>query len=120
MRADKPRVLASVAALCRGAPHPRLAAGGPVFASQGLISPRLSRSASVVVDIASLEELARSCCGAGWTVPPPVKRVAVLPSVVLALENSEWVVDLTSIPRFPVSMSIRGGHSPSCGRGARC
>jgi hypothetical protein len=101
VRTDKARVLAAVAGLAAEHGIRVLAAGGPVFASQGLISPRLSRSASVIVDIASLGEFTSLLFRAGWTVSPLVRRVAVLPSVVLALENSEWVVNLHIYTAFP-------------------
>ncbi len=101
VRMDKTRVLAAVAALAAEHGIRVLAAGGPVFASQGLISPRLSRSASVIVDIASLGELTSLLFQARWTVVPLVKRVAVLPSVVLKLENSERAVKLNIYTAFP-------------------
>lgn len=101
VRIDKARVLAAVAGLAAEHGIRVLTAGGPVFASQGLISPRLSRSASVIVDIASLGEFTSLLFRAGWTLSPPVRRVAILPSVLLALENSEWAVNLNIYTAFP-------------------
>lgn len=101
VRMDKTRVLATVAALAAEHGIRVLAAGGPVFAAQGLISASLARSASVIVEIASLEELTALMIQAGWTVAPLVRRVAILPSVVLVLQSSEWVVDLDIYTAFP-------------------
>jgi hypothetical protein len=101
VRADKSRVLAAVADL---AAHHRirvLAAGGPVFAAQGLISPHLSRTASVIVDIASLDEFTALLFRAGWKLSPMVTRAAALPSAALALEHDAWIVDLNIYTAFP-------------------
>lgn len=101
VRADKSRVLAAVATLAADHRIRVLAAGGPVFAAQGLISPHLSRSASVIVDIASLEEFTALLFRAGWKLSPLATRVTALPSVALALEHDAWMVDLNIYTAFP-------------------
>lgn len=101
VRIDKTRVLAAVSTLAAERGIRILAVGGPVFAAQGLISPRLSRSASVIVDMVVFEDFIAALTASGWVVSAPVKRLAVLPSVVLVLTNTEWVVRLDVYTVFP-------------------
>ncbi|WP_349898915.1 hypothetical protein [Parafrigoribacterium soli] len=101
IRVDKTRVLALVAKLAAERGIRVLAVGGPVFAAQGLISPRLSRSASVIVDIATFDDFMTAVLESGWRLSPLVRRPAMLPSVVLVLQHPDHVVKLDVYTAFP-------------------
>lgn len=101
VRTDKTRVLAAVSSLALERGIRVLAVGGPVFAAHGLISPRLARSASVIVDLAVFEDFIAGLTEAGWTISPLVPRPAILPSVVLVMTSPEWVVRLDVYTAFP-------------------
>lgn len=101
VRLDKTRVLASVSRLAAERGIRVIAAGGPVFAVQGLISPRLLRTASVIVDVAAFEEFVLALFRAGWVLVPLGRRVSTLPSVVFSFDNPEWVVRLAVYTVFP-------------------
>jgi hypothetical protein len=101
IRVDKTRVLAFVAKLAAERGIRVLAVGGPVFAAQGLISPRLSRSASVIVDIAAFDDFMAALLESGWRLSPLIKRLGVLPSVVLVLEHPDRIVRLDVYTAFP-------------------
>lgn len=101
VRTDKTRVLAFVAKLAAERGIRLLAVGGPVFAAQGLISPRLSRSASVIVDIPAFDDFLGALLQAGWRLSPLIKRLGILPSVVLVLEHPDRIVRLDIYTAFP-------------------
>ncbi len=101
-RYDKTRVLAEVSQLAADHAIRVLVAGGPVFAAQGLISPGVSRSAILVVDVATVEELLVLVRAEGW-VPAAREhsRLAVLPSVMLLLAHPSYTVKLALYTVFP-------------------
>jgi hypothetical protein len=94
VRVHKTRILAAISSLAAEHFFRILAVGGPIFAAHGLISPRLSRSAAVIVDPASFGDFVATLMRSGWTISPPVRHFAVLPSALLVMEHQNWVVRL--------------------------
>lgn len=94
VRVHKTRVLAATSTLAAESFIRVLAVGGPIFAAHGLISPRLSRSAALIVDPASFGDFVAVLMQAGWTISRPDRHFAILPSALLVLQHESWVVSL--------------------------
>jgi len=101
VRFEKNRVLAQVSQLATDHAIRVLVAGGPVFAAQGLISPRVSRYATFIVDVAAVEDLLALLHKAGWVPARNYSGVAVLPSVMLMLVHPQYAVSLALYTVFP-------------------
>jgi hypothetical protein len=101
IRSDKARVTASLARLASKNDIRLLAAGGPVFVAQGLISPRVSRFVTVVVDPARFRDFVRVAMESGWTLVPPKRGSMALPFASVSFSSRDWAVDLRVHAGFP-------------------
>ncbi|MDQ1549541.1 MAG: hypothetical protein QOD27_1199 [Microbacteriaceae bacterium] len=101
IRSDKARITANVSRLASEHGIRLLAAGGPVFVAQGLISPWVSRFVAVIVDPARFHDFVRIALESGWTLVPPKKGSTLLPSVTVSLSRNDWAVDLRVYSTFP-------------------
>jgi hypothetical protein len=101
VRSDKAKVTASLARLASKNDIRLLAAGGPVFVAQGLISPRVSRFVTVVVDPARFHDFVRVALESGWKLVPPTRGSASLPTATATFGCPGWAVDLHAYAAFP-------------------
>lgn len=92
VRLDKPRVLAQVALLAEQYGTRLLAGGGPLFTSSGLISPRISKAAVVVVDPVSVARFVHILLSNGWQRMP--QRGSLLPAVSSRFTHPQWACEL--------------------------
>lgn len=67
-----------------------LVAGGIVFPAHGLISPRLSRSVSLIIAPTDLAPFIGTLEATGWVVDHGHRFLAPLPSAVTHLSHDEW------------------------------
>jgi hypothetical protein len=85
LRESKDHVAIETMALCRELRIRALVGGGPVLSAQGLISPGVAPSASLVIDPASIRHLYLALRARGWRDAPASRRFRVLPSARLSL-----------------------------------
>ena len=103
LREHKDQIAIEVMHLCRERRIRALAGGGSVLTAQGLISPTVSRTLSLVVDPASNRHLLMALRETGWRFKPPPRRLSILAPVKQALINDAWIAELnifTVIPGF--------------------
>jgi hypothetical protein len=101
IRSDKARVTASVASLAHKNDIRLLTAGGSVFVAQGLISPWVWRFVTVIVDPERFHDFVRVVMESGWTLIPPAKGSASLPTATVKFSSRDWTVDLHVFAAFP-------------------
>jgi hypothetical protein len=94
LRGDKYRVAALVWQLCLAHNIRSLAAGGPIFAQLGLVSPRVSPTAVVIVEPIHQLHLALALEGAGWSRSSSRHTRGILPPVFIRLVHPELVCPL--------------------------
>jgi hypothetical protein len=101
VRSDKARVIASLAGLARRNDIRLLAAGGPVFVAQGLISPWVWRFVTVAVDPGRFHDFVRVALESGWKLVPPKKGSTALPTATVSFSCQDWAVGLHVYAAFP-------------------
>jgi hypothetical protein len=101
LRGDKVRVAALVELISREHGIRSLAAGGPIFAQLGLISPRVSPTAAVIVDPAHQLPLVLALEGAGWSRVALSHTGGLLPPVFTRVVHPRLVCPLDIYDIFP-------------------
>jgi hypothetical protein len=101
LRSDKLRVMAFVARVSRERGIRTLAAGGAVFVFLGLISPRLSRSVTAIVEPKKLAQLVLELQAAGWRTVPAARRATLLPPIFLSFGHDEHECTIDLYDMFP-------------------
>lgn len=101
LRSDKLRVATLVWQLCQEHNIRALAAGGPIFAQLGLVSPRVSPTAMVIVEPIHQLHLVQALEGAGWSLTSPGHTRGILPPVFLRLVNPALVCPIDIYDIFP-------------------
>lgn len=101
LRGDKYRAAALVWQLCRAHSIRSLAAGGPIFALLGLVSPRVSPTAVVIVEPIHRLHLVLALEGVGWSRSSPGPIRGILPPVFIRLVHPELVCPLDIYDIFP-------------------
>ena len=94
LRSDKLRAAVVVAQLARTHSIRTLAAGGPMFAQLGLVSPRVSPTAIVLVEPIHQLHLVLALEGVGWSRIPPGHTSGLLPPVFTRLVHPDLVCPL--------------------------
>jgi len=101
LRGDKLRVAGLVWQLCQGHRIRALAAGGPIFAQLGLVSPRVSPTAIVIVEPIHQLHLVLALEGAGWALASPGVTRGFLPPVFVRLVHPALVCPIDIYDIFP-------------------
>jgi hypothetical protein len=103
IRESKDHIAIDVFELCRELHIRAMLGGGPVLNAHGLIAPRISRFASIVVDPASIRHLRTALLARGWRDMVSPRGFRILPSARLALQHSHEAAGLilySVIPGF--------------------
>lgn len=101
LRGDKYRAAALVWQLCLAHSIRSLAAGGPMFALLGLVSPRVSPTAVVIVEPIHQLHLVLALEGVGWSRSSSGPIRGILPPVFIRLVHPELVCPLDIYDIFP-------------------
>jgi hypothetical protein len=101
LRSDKLRVAGLIWQLCQKHSIRALAAGGPIFAQLGLVSPRVSPTAIVIVEPIHQLHLVLALEGAGWSLTSPGHTRGLLPLVFLRLVHPALVCPIDIYDIFP-------------------
>ncbi|TXN32340.1 hypothetical protein [Lacisediminihabitans profunda] len=101
LRADKVRVAALIELISREHNIRCLAAGGPIFAQLGLISPRVSPTATVIVDPMHQLQLVLALEGEGWSRVTQSNTGGLLPPVFTRVVHPRLVCPLDIYDIFP-------------------
>ena len=88
IRESKDLIAIEVIELCRDLHIRAMLGGGPVLNVHGLIAPRVSQFASIVVDPASIRHLRSALLGLGWHDENPRDSFRLLPSARLVMRRS--------------------------------
>jgi hypothetical protein len=102
LRESKDHIAIEVFELCHELHIRAMLGGGPVLTANGLVSPRVSQNAAIVVDPASFRHLRRALLDAGWYDSTP-RRPRILPSARMCLrrkDESAGLVIYSVIPGF--------------------
>ncbi len=91
LRSDKLRVAGLVWQLCEQHSIRALAAGGPIFAQLGLVSPRVSPTAIVIVEPVHQLHLLLALQGVGWSLSWPGHTKGLLPPVFARMVHQALV-----------------------------
>src|SRR5580704_12267152 len=83
IRESKDLIAINLIELCQDLHIRVMLGGGPVLNANGLLAPRVSTSAAVLVDPASFRHLRMALYEAGWRDSRPRRRIQVLPSARL-------------------------------------
>lgn len=94
LRSDKLRAAVVVAQLARAHSIRTLAAGGPMFAQLGLVSPRVSPTAVVFVEPIHQLHLVLALEGVGWSRISPGHTHGLLPPVFTRVAHPDLVCPL--------------------------
>jgi hypothetical protein len=89
IRESKDLIAIDVIELCLELHIRAMLGGGPVLNAHGLLAPRISRYASIVVDPASIRHLRTALLARGWRDANPRKLFRILPSARLALSHPD-------------------------------
>jgi hypothetical protein len=100
LREDKDLVAIEVIELCKQLHIRAMLGGGPVLIANGLLSPSVSRSASILVDPASFQSLCDALIAAGWRDSTP-RRIRLLPAARLSLSHPDHIAGLQIYPVIP-------------------
>jgi hypothetical protein len=103
IRESKDHIAIDIIELCRELHIRAMLGGGPVLNAHGLIAPRISRFASLVVDPASIRHLRKALLVRGWRDADSARTWRVLPSARLALQHPDEAAGLilySVIPGF--------------------
>lgn len=101
LRSDKLRVVRLVCQLCQAQSIRALAAGGPIFAQLGLVSPRVSPTALVIVEPIHQLHLVLALEGVGWSRTSPGHIRGILPPVFIRLVHPALVCPIDIYDIFP-------------------
>ncbi|MCU1549979.1 MAG: hypothetical protein JWR36_539 [Glaciihabitans sp.] len=101
LREQKDQMAIVVMHVCRERRIRALAGGGSVLTAQGLISPNVSRTLSLVVDPASNRHLVTALREAGWRRERGSRRFSILPPVKQAFVNDAWIAALNVFSVIP-------------------
>jgi hypothetical protein len=101
LRAHKVQVTAVVSRLAVEHRIRVLAAGGVVFASLGLVSPRVARAVIVIVEPIQLLHLVLALEGTGWRRTSSGSTSPCLPPVYTTLVHSDWACTIDIYDVFP-------------------
>lgn len=101
LRSDKVRVAVLVELISREHNIRTLAAGGPIFAQLGLISPRVSPTAAVIVDPVHQVHLLLALEGAGWSRVKLPHSGGLLPPIFTRMAHANLVCPLDIYDIFP-------------------
>jgi len=101
LRGDKLRVAGLVWKLCQKHSIRALAAGGPIFAQLGLVSPRVSPTAIVIVEPIQQLHLVLALEDVGWARTALGPRRGVLPPVFTRLVHPDLVCPIDIYDIFP-------------------
>jgi hypothetical protein len=102
LRESKDHIAIEVFEICRELHIRAMLGGGPVLTANGLVSPRVSQNAAIVVDPASFRHLRRALLNAGWHDSTP-RRPRILPSARMCLRRKDepaGLVIYSVIPGF--------------------
>jgi hypothetical protein len=88
IRESKDLIAIEVIELCRDLHIRAMLGGGPVLNVHGLIAPRVSQFASIVVDPASIRHLRTALLGFGWHDANPREAFRLLPSARLVMRRA--------------------------------
>jgi hypothetical protein len=103
LRESKDHIAIETIELCRELSIRAMLGGGPVLTSNGLMSPVVSRNASIVVDPASIRDLHAALRARGWRDLAPSGRPRILPPARLTLAHDDELAGLilySVIPGF--------------------
>lgn len=84
IRESKDLIAINVIELCKQLHIRAMLGGGPVLIANGLLTPQVSTTASILVDPASFRHLRTALLAEGWLTTPPGRR-RILPSARLSL-----------------------------------
>lgn len=101
LRRDKVRIAVLVWQLCEQHRIRALAAGGTIFAQLGLVSPRVSPTAIVIVEPIHQLHLVLALEGVGWSRISPGHTAGFLPPVFIRLVHPELVCPIDVYDIFP-------------------
>jgi hypothetical protein len=101
LREQKDLLSLEIMALCRRMRIRILAGGGSVLTAQRLISPRVSRTLSLLVDPASSQDLYRALRSEGWRVIRQSRSPRILPPMGRMLVHDEWMAQLVLYAVIP-------------------
>jgi hypothetical protein len=87
IRESKDLIAIEVIELCHDLHIRAMLGGGPVLNVHGLIAPRVSEFASIVVDPASIRHLRHALLGLGWHDANPRASFRILPSARLVMRR---------------------------------
>lgn len=100
-REHKDQIVLQVAALCRRLRIRALAGGGSVLTANGIITPAIAPSMSIVVDPASSVHLLHALREAGWREGRPRWSLSPLPAAKSALTHDDWTAGLDVFSVIP-------------------
>jgi hypothetical protein len=100
LRESKDLIAIDVIGLCHELHIRAMLGGGPVLIANGLVSPGVSKSASILVDPASFRHLRAALLAKGWYDSTP-RRVRLLPAARLSLRHGDELAGLTIYPFIP-------------------
>jgi hypothetical protein len=100
VRESKDHIAIAVIQLCRELHIRAMLGGGPVLNANGLLTPRVSQSAAILVDPASFRHLRSALLDRGWKDATP-RRIRVLPPARMSLSHVDEIADLNIYPFIP-------------------
>jgi len=101
LRESKDLIAIDVIELCRELHIRAMLGGGPVLNANGLLTPRVSPNATILVDPASFRHLRSALLGRGWQEVRPHRRFRILPSARLVLRHPDEPAGLIVYPVIP-------------------
>jgi hypothetical protein len=101
IRESKDLIAIKVFELCRELHIRAMLGGGAVLSANGLLTPRVAKSAAVLVDPASFRHLRAALFEAGWRDSMPTRRTRILPAARLMLRHPDELAGLTVYSVIP-------------------
>lgn len=101
IRESKDIIAINVIELCKKLHIRAMVGGGPVLNAHGLLTPIVSRSASLVVDPASIRHLRKALLAKGWRDAERPRTYRILPSANIALRHPNEIAGLTLYSVIP-------------------
>lgn len=100
VRESKDHIAIEVIELCRELHIRAMLGGGPVLNANGLLTPRVSSNATILVDPASFRHLRSALLERGWR-DAPVRRFRMLPAARFPLVHADEIAGLDLYPFIP-------------------
>jgi hypothetical protein len=100
VRESKDHIAIQVIELCRDLHIRAMLGGGPVLNANGLVTPRVSKNAAILVDPASFRHLRSALLERGWH-DATVRRIRILPPARMSLAHRDEVAGLDLYPFIP-------------------